>query len=225
MHIFQLQCKNTKILSHLLFVKHFMYLTHLFVIWRYQPEQSFEAYEMANTQEDPEIPESYNVDILPPPEDRFTIKTLLYPLNTEPSPQSGTAVNICTSVLGEMHKKCREKWIKMSEWLNLADHHLITTFPSRCHGVCLQCGSCSGRAGNLVTVCPWSSLGGLFDSHHHCVETAAEQSQARLQGRVCSFTRIGYTLGQEGHSASKINVKDPLIWVYLFLISGVVITQ
>lgn len=175
---------------------------------------------MANTQEEPEIPESYNVDMLPPPEDRFTIKNLLYPLNTEPSPQSGTAVNICTSVLGEMHKKSRETWIKMSELLNLAadtDHHLITTFPSRYHGVCLQCCSCSRRAGNLVTVCPWNSLRGLFDSHHDCVETAAEQSQACLQGRVCSFTRIGYTqshddcvwtcqrqTGQVGHSASKI---------------------
>lgn len=70
---------------------------------------------MANTQEEPEIPESYNVDMLPPPEDRFIIKNLLYPANTEPSPQSGTTVNICTSVLGETHKKSREKWNKVSE--------------------------------------------------------------------------------------------------------------
>lgn len=70
---------------------------------------------MANTQEEPEIADSYNVDMLPQPEDHFTIKNLLYPSNTEPSPQSGSAVNICTSVLGEAHKKPREKWIKVPE--------------------------------------------------------------------------------------------------------------
>ncbi|XP_040902577.1 high affinity cationic amino acid transporter 1-like [Toxotes jaculatrix] len=73
------------------------------LVLRYQPEQPSVAYEMANTQDEPEIAESYNegnIDILPQPEDRFTIKNLLLPSNTEPSPLSGFAVNICTSILG-----------------------------------------------------------------------------------------------------------------------------
>ncbi|XP_070684867.1 high affinity cationic amino acid transporter 1-like [Pempheris klunzingeri] len=72
------------------------------LVLRYQPEQLSMAYEMANTQDEPEI-ESYNegnIDMLPQPDDRFTIKNLLYPSNAEPSPLSGFAVNICTSVIG-----------------------------------------------------------------------------------------------------------------------------
>ncbi|XP_067451325.1 high affinity cationic amino acid transporter 1-like isoform X1 [Thunnus thynnus] len=72
------------------------------LVLRYQPEQSIAAYEMANTQDEPE-PESFNegkIDMLPQPEDRFTIKNLLFPSNTDPSPLSGFAVNICTSILG-----------------------------------------------------------------------------------------------------------------------------
>lgn len=67
---------------------------------------------MANTQEEPESAESFNesnIDILPQPDDRFTIKNLIYPSNTEPSPLSGFAVSICTSVLGETYTKPREK--------------------------------------------------------------------------------------------------------------------
>ncbi|KAM9358959.1 high affinity cationic amino acid transporter 1-like [Symphorus nematophorus] len=73
------------------------------LVLRYQPEQISGAYEMANTQDDPDIAESFNegnIDIIPQPEDRFTLKNLLSPANTEPSPLSGFAVNICTSVLG-----------------------------------------------------------------------------------------------------------------------------
>ncbi|XP_071352781.1 high affinity cationic amino acid transporter 1-like [Trachinotus anak] len=73
------------------------------LVLRYQPEQPNMAYEMANTQDEPEIAESYNegnIDMLPQPEDRFTIKNLLFPTNTEPSLLSGFAVNICTSILG-----------------------------------------------------------------------------------------------------------------------------
>ncbi|KAM3615817.1 uncharacterized protein V6R79_008309 [Siganus canaliculatus] len=71
------------------------------LLLRYQPEHSVVAYEMANTQEEPENPESYNegnVEMLP--DDRFTIKNMLYPSNVEPSPLSGFTVNICTSVIG-----------------------------------------------------------------------------------------------------------------------------
>lgn len=70
------------------------------LVLRYQPEQPSAAYEMANTQDEPEMAESYNIDILPQPEDRFTIKNLFFPSNTEPSPLSGFTVNICTSILG-----------------------------------------------------------------------------------------------------------------------------
>ncbi|XP_022604600.1 high affinity cationic amino acid transporter 1-like isoform X2 [Seriola dumerili] len=73
------------------------------LVLRYQPEQPNVAYEMANTQDEPEIVETYsegNTDMLPQPEDRFTLKNLLFPSNTEPSPLSGFAVNICTSILG-----------------------------------------------------------------------------------------------------------------------------
>ncbi|KAL3057652.1 hypothetical protein OYC64_007999 [Pagothenia borchgrevinki] len=73
------------------------------LVLRYQPEQPSNAYEMANTQDDPDISESYNegsIDVLAQAEDRLTIRNVLYPSNTEPSNTSGFAVNICTSVLG-----------------------------------------------------------------------------------------------------------------------------
>uniref|UniRef100_A0A665UNA1 High affinity cationic amino acid transporter 1-like n=1 Tax=Echeneis naucrates TaxID=173247 RepID=A0A665UNA1_ECHNA len=76
------------------------------LVLRYQPEQPNMAYEMANTQDEAEMTESLsegNTDILPQPEDHFTIKNLLCPSNTEPSVLSGFAVNICTSILGERH--------------------------------------------------------------------------------------------------------------------------
>ncbi|XP_034722931.1 high affinity cationic amino acid transporter 1-like [Etheostoma cragini] len=69
------------------------------LVLRYQPEQPSVAYEMASTQ-DYESYNDGNTDILPQPEDRFTFKNLLTPSNTDPSPLSGFAVNICTSILG-----------------------------------------------------------------------------------------------------------------------------
>jgi len=48
-----------------------------------------------------------NIEILPQPDDRFTIRNLLFPSNTEPSPLSGFTVNICTSIMGETHAKSR----------------------------------------------------------------------------------------------------------------------
>ncbi|XP_031719361.1 high affinity cationic amino acid transporter 1-like isoform X1 [Anarrhichthys ocellatus] len=71
------------------------------LVLRYQPEQPSVAYEMANTQDEPEMADNEgNIDILPQPDDCFTVKNLLFPSNTEPSPLSGFAVNICTSILG-----------------------------------------------------------------------------------------------------------------------------
>uniref|UniRef100_A0A8C3A2R9 Solute carrier family 7 member 1 n=1 Tax=Cyclopterus lumpus TaxID=8103 RepID=A0A8C3A2R9_CYCLU len=65
------------------------------LVLRYQPEQPSVAYKMVNTQDEPEMAfNEGNVD------DRFTIRNLLFPSNTEPSPLSGFAVNICTSIMG-----------------------------------------------------------------------------------------------------------------------------
>lgn len=75
-------------------------------VWRYQPEKSVVAYELSDTQEEPGI-KSYNVEMLPQAERRPPIRNLLAPPNTEPSPQSGSAVNICTCLIGEMKtEKC-----------------------------------------------------------------------------------------------------------------------
>ncbi len=67
---------------------------------------------MANTQEEPDNAELYNegnADILSQAEDHFTIKNLLSPSNTKPSRLSGSIVNICTSAIGETHKKTQRK--------------------------------------------------------------------------------------------------------------------
>lgn len=69
------------------------------VVCRYQPENSVVAYEMANTQDEAEVLDLSNSEMLP--DDHFSIKHLLCPSNTEPSHQSGSVVNICTSVLGK----------------------------------------------------------------------------------------------------------------------------
>ncbi|XP_034556779.1 high affinity cationic amino acid transporter 1-like [Notolabrus celidotus] len=73
------------------------------LVLRYQPEQPSVAYEMANTNDESELTESFNegkMDMLPQPDDHFTLRNLLMPSNTEPSPLSGFAVNICTSIIG-----------------------------------------------------------------------------------------------------------------------------
>ncbi|KAL6115833.1 slc7a1 [Pungitius sinensis] len=70
------------------------------LVLRYQPEQPSVAYEMAKTQDEAEPDNEGTINILPQPDDRFTIRNLLWPSNTEPSPLSGFLVNICTSVIG-----------------------------------------------------------------------------------------------------------------------------
>uniref|UniRef100_A0A3Q2T9F5 Solute carrier family 7 member 1 n=1 Tax=Fundulus heteroclitus TaxID=8078 RepID=A0A3Q2T9F5_FUNHE len=69
----------------------------------YQPEQLSAAYEMANTQDDADLPGpdgDANADVSPQSEDTASIRNILSPSNPEPSPRSGRAVSICTSVLG-----------------------------------------------------------------------------------------------------------------------------
>ncbi|KAJ0063542.1 hypothetical protein NL108_003841 [Boleophthalmus pectinirostris] len=71
------------------------------LVLRYQPEQPSLAYEMANTQEEADGAESVSeglADMLP--DDGLTLKNLLSPPNHEPSRQSGSVVNISTSLLG-----------------------------------------------------------------------------------------------------------------------------
>ncbi|XP_068601199.1 high affinity cationic amino acid transporter 1-like [Brachionichthys hirsutus] len=70
------------------------------LVLRYQPEQPVATNEMASPQDEPELGDSYYSDVLPQPEDRFTIKNLLYPSSMQPSLQSGSVVNICTCCLG-----------------------------------------------------------------------------------------------------------------------------
>lgn len=69
------------------------------------------AFEMATTQEELEMIDSYNEDILPPPERRFTVTNLFRPLCTEPTPQSGFVVSVCTCVLGERFIQLGGQWI------------------------------------------------------------------------------------------------------------------
>lgn len=73
------------------------------LVLRYQPEQPSLAYQMASTQEETELTESMgapSMGILPGVEERFSLKTLLFPENIEPSHISGFSVNICASLLG-----------------------------------------------------------------------------------------------------------------------------
>ncbi|KAM4627972.1 high affinity cationic amino acid transporter 1-like [Polymixia lowei] len=73
------------------------------LVLRYQPEQPSMVYEMANTQDEPDLPEPFNegtAGFIPEPDDRFSFKNLFFPSNTQPSPLSGFTVNICTSTLG-----------------------------------------------------------------------------------------------------------------------------
>lgn len=167
-------------------------LTVCFAVWRYQPEHSIVAYEMANTQDEPEIVESYNVDMLPQPEDRFTIKTLLNPSNTEPSPQSGSAVNICTTVLGETHTKPRDNWMKVPEWFTWLLIQNIIWSPSFPPGVLVIVFSIVAVQGGLQT---WSvsvlSIIMVVCLILTIIVWRQPQSKAKLAFKVeCSFTNV-----------------------------------
>lgn len=63
-------------------------------------------------QEKLEMTDSYQEDVLPSPEEHFTFRNLFVPLCTEPTPQSGCVVNVCTCVLGERFIQLSGKWIK-----------------------------------------------------------------------------------------------------------------
>ncbi|XP_066555969.1 high affinity cationic amino acid transporter 1 isoform X2 [Amia ocellicauda] len=75
------------------------------LVLRYQPEQPSLAYERANTLDESELTESVSnsdsqTGILPFGEDKFSIKGLFFPENSNPTHLSGFAVNICASSLG-----------------------------------------------------------------------------------------------------------------------------
>lgn len=125
-----------------------------------------------------------NVDMLPQPDDHATLKNLIFPLNTEPSPLTGFAVKICTGVLGEKQADGRLDGsgtiihLAATEAYAISSCSLLTVF--RCFGVCLCCCGCPRRTGALVSVCPLYCLGGLSESHLHCVQAATEQGKACL---------------------------------------------
>lgn len=137
------------------------------------------------TQEELGMTDSYNEDILPPPEELFTLRNLFVPSCTEPSPQSGCVVSACTCVLGERFTQLSGRWARKRL---LGDRHRLSPiFASRGFGVCLQRGGCPRWVSDLVAVCPRCYPGSVSDPHFGCVETATEQGQARLQGRLSSF--------------------------------------
>ncbi|KAL7847624.1 hypothetical protein AOLI_G00223420 [Acnodon oligacanthus] len=73
------------------------------LVLRYQPEHPTPVYHMAHTHEELELSESSSatsMGILPGMEEHFSFKTLLFPDSTEPSSLSGSAVNVCASMLG-----------------------------------------------------------------------------------------------------------------------------
>ncbi|CAG6000023.1 unnamed protein product [Menidia menidia] len=99
------------------------------LVLRYQPEQLRRTYEMANTQDEPDITDSYsegNNGILPQPDDHFTIRNLFFPSNTEPSALSGLSVNICTSLLGEAQSSGKPD---QRGWTGLAPNPVVSLFP------------------------------------------------------------------------------------------------
>lgn len=70
---------------------------------RYQPDQPSVVYHIANSQEEVELSDGISVPsmgILPGVEERFSVKTLLFPQNAEPSILSGSTVNVCASAMG-----------------------------------------------------------------------------------------------------------------------------
>ncbi|MGH0120520.1 UNVERIFIED_CONTAM: hypothetical protein FKN15_016366 [Acipenser sinensis] len=76
------------------------------LVLRYQPDQPSLAYQMANTTDESELNESVSnsdsqLGFLPEEDEKCTLKTLLFPKNSNPSRLSGFAVNICASVLGK----------------------------------------------------------------------------------------------------------------------------
>ncbi|KAM9456583.1 high affinity cationic amino acid transporter 1 isoform 2-T4 [Clarias gariepinus] len=73
------------------------------LVLRYQPDHHTQGYQMASSHEELEMRESFSttsMGILPGIEERFSFKTMLFPDNTEPSGLSGSAVNVCASLLG-----------------------------------------------------------------------------------------------------------------------------
>ncbi|XP_036845379.1 high affinity cationic amino acid transporter 1 isoform X1 [Oncorhynchus mykiss] len=74
------------------------------LVLRYQPEHpSSLAYQMASTVEEMELNDGISapsMGILPGVKEHFSLKTVLFPDNTEPSALSGCTVNITVSLMG-----------------------------------------------------------------------------------------------------------------------------
>lgn len=89
-----------------------VYCTKAVLFWfcfpspRYQPEQPNLAYQMASTTEEPDTNESASTSesqaaFLPEEEEKYSIKGILFPPNSDPSRLSGLVVNISSCIIGE----------------------------------------------------------------------------------------------------------------------------
>ncbi|KAF7700168.1 high affinity cationic amino acid transporter 1b isoform X1 [Silurus meridionalis] len=72
------------------------------LVLRYQPEQPSVPYQMARSQDDGELDSisEGSSNYLTKAQDKLKLSDILFPKITEPSGQSGSIVNICTSVIG-----------------------------------------------------------------------------------------------------------------------------
>lgn len=109
-----------------------------------------------------------------------------FALQTQSLPLSPALLSISAQVYSVGESPGR----RGSGYWNRTDRDVLI-FP-RCRrlGVCLQHRSCSRKAADLGRVRPLCYLSALSNSHRDCLETAAEQGQACLQGKVLSFPCI-----------------------------------
>ncbi|CAM2095915.1 unnamed protein product [Caretta caretta] len=81
------------------------------LVLRYQPEQPNLAYQMASTTEEPDTNESASTSesqaaFLPEEEEKYSIKGILFPPNSDPSRLSGLVVNISSCIIGLLIVSC-----------------------------------------------------------------------------------------------------------------------
>lgn len=109
-----------------------------------------------------------------------------FALQTQSLPLSPALLSISAQVysVGESPER------RGSGYWNRTDRDVLIFPHCRRLGVCLQHRSCSRKAADLGRVRPLCYLSALSNSHRDCLETAAEQGQACLQGKVLSFPCI-----------------------------------
>ncbi|XP_074842109.1 high affinity cationic amino acid transporter 1 [Carettochelys insculpta] len=107
------------------------------LVLRYQPEQPNLAYQMASTTEEVDTNESVStsesqVGIL---EEKWSLKAILCPQNSDPSKLSGLVVNISSFIIGCLIVSCcslavlhKETSIKETSWAVLIAVHILLCF-------------------------------------------------------------------------------------------------